>query len=1122
MQDIRQRIAALSLERRLLLERRLRNRLVAARPDRISPRPRSDEPPPLSFAQERLWFLEQLAPGSPLYNIPAMLRLGSIDVGALGHSIGEIVRRHESLRTTFTLLDGKPVQVIAPPGPFRLEVMDLRHLRGEELVREAQQLIFEEGQRPFNLTRDRLFRSVLLRLGEADFALLLTMHHIISDGWSLDVFFRELDSLYSATLAGKPSPLPELPIQYADFAWWQRHWVQGGGLQRSIAYWKQQMQAFPPLLQLPSDRPRLPVQSFRGATRSFWLPEEDAEAIRALGRNEQATPFMVLLAAFYALLYRYTGQEDLLVGTPIANRTRAELEGLIGFFVNTLVLRTRLDQDPSFRELIGRVREVTLGAYAHQDLPFERLVEELQPERSLSHNPLFQVMFVLQNTPSPSLSGALAAQTSPSGEVPEHIGTSKFDLTLSLAEAKNGLTGNIEYNTDLFDSGRIQRMVGHFQVLLRAVLANPEMRLSRLPLLTDAERQQLLGERKTAEAPAPAVRVLHTLLAERAAAQPRAPAVRFEGEQLSYEALEGRTHQFAHYLLSLGLRKGQRVGVCLERSPDLIVSMLGIWKAGGVYVPLSPEYPQERLAFMLEDSGARLLVTHSGLRERLPAHSVRLVCMDLEAGAVASHSSAAPAAPVDPDDVAYIIYTSGSTGTPKGVMVPHRALSFVERAQAEVFGVGPQARILQFASPSFDASLFELTMALGSGAALHLARSGALMPGPELLRLLREESITHITLPPSALLSMRAEPLPALRTLIAAGEACPAEAVDRWAPGRRFFNAYGPTEAGIWSTLALCREGKGPPSIGNSLSHVRAYVLDARMQPVPIGVPGELYLGGPSLAYGYANRPDLTASSFVPDAFSGQPGARLYRTGDIVRYRPDGTLEFLGRNDGQVKVRGFRVELGEVESVLRTHSAVQDVAVVVQGLGPVESRLVACWVARSEQPSPSPAELRAFLRAKLPEHLVPSAFIQLDTLPITPNGKVDRRALLALGQALPGQESSHMAPRTPLESMLASLWAELLQVERVGVNDNFFEIGGHSLLATRMVSRLREILGTEVPLRWLFEAPTIAELIQRLPAPRSESEPRPAGSIQRLSREAHRRTLSTLDSPQGPPRNSKP
>ncbi|WP_158623345.1 non-ribosomal peptide synthetase [Corallococcus sp. CA053C] len=1096
MSSLSERVAALSPAKRALLERRLEARAQGVTPDRIPRRPAEQMLVPLSFAQQRLWFLEQLEPGLAFYNLPLANRLtGPVWVAKLEETLNALVQRHEALRTRFvTTQDGQPAQVVEPRRPLTLEVIDLGGLPEAERETEAGRLALLEAHRPFDLARDALFRARLLRLSDTDHVLLMTMHHIVSDGWSMGVLYRELSALYVAAASGRPAALPELPIQYPDFAVWQRAWLRGDVLERLLSYWKQRLAGVPALLELPTDRPRPRVQSFQGAAYAVPIPRAPVEGLKAVARQADVTLFIALLAAFKVLLFRYSGEQDLVVGAPIANRTRVELEGLIGFFVNTLVLRTDLSGSPTFREVLARTREGTLEAFAHQDLPFEKLVEELQPERNLGHNPLFQVMFVLQNaeTGVRMTSGNFAPQL--------NVGTSKFDLTLSATETEDGLLAVFEYNTHLFDTATIVALARNFQALLEGAVTSPDRRIGELPLLDPDERRRLLLDFQRPVDGRAGTLLLHELFEAQVRLRPEAPAARFLGQSLSYRELDARANQLARELREQGCGPEVCVALCMERSLELLVGMLGILKAGAAFLPLDPTYPTERLAYMLEDARVPLMLTQERLASTLPPHAGRTLCVDSEWPRIAAHRDDGVAPLAVPDNLAYVIYTSGSTGRPKGVLVPHRGVSSMAESQARVLRIDPGSRFLQFASLSFDACVFELVVALGAGATLCLAPQADLLPGAPLLQVLRNERIHILLLPPSSLAVLPAAVLPDLRLVVTGGEACPAELVARWLPGRRFINAYGPTEGSICATLVECQDGTTAPLLGSPVDNTQVYVLDACLEPLPAGVPGELYLGGVGVTRGYLGRPDLTAERYVPDPFRAEPGARMYRTGDRVRRLPDGGLQYLGRVDQQLKLRGYRIEAGEIEHVLLRHPALQE-AVVVARRGPSgEPRLVAYCVPRDGR-WPDAAGLRGFLRESLPDFMVPSAFVLLATLPLTGSGKVDRRALPAVTAGALESPAEWVAPRTETEKTLARIWCEVLELERVGIHDDFFELGGHSLLATRVMTRVSTAFHREVPLRWLFELSTVARLGAELDkGHEGESRPREP-ALTRVARE---------------------
>lgn len=1037
----------------------------------------SSENLPLSFAQQRLWFLNQLEPDSPFYNISAALRLnGVLNVTALEQSFNEIIQRHEILRTTFNVVDGEAIQVINPQQKLTIKLIDLTGLPAQKRETEAQQLANQESGQPFDLTTGSLVRSTLLRLDAAEHILLFTMHHIVSDGWSTDILVREVATLYECYCNGKPSPLPELLIQYADYALWQRKWLQGEVLATQIDYWKQQLGDSLPVLELPTDRPRPHVQSYQGAVQSFQLPKDVTVALKTLSQQEGCTLFMTLLAAFKVLLYRYTSTGDIVVGSPIANRDRSQIEGLIGFFVNTLVLRTNLSDNPTFRELLGRVREVTLGAYEHQDLPFDLLVEELKPQRDLSHTPLFQVMFVLQNAPMSAveLSGltlqALQSETS----------TAKFDLTLLMEETESGIRGALEYNTDLFDAATIARMAKHLQTLLAGIVANPDQQMAQLPLLTANEQHQLLTWNQTL-AEYSLNQCIHELFEQQVEKTPDVVAVVFEDQQLTYQQLNTKANQLAHHLQKLGVAPDVLVGICIERSLEMVVGLLGILKAGGAYLPLDPAYPQERLAFMLSDAGVSVLLTQKHLQDVLPPTSVAIACLDQDWDTIAQHSSDTTNSTVQPQNLAYVIYTSGSTGQPKGVMIPHRALCNHMLWMQSEFPLTEEDRVLQKTPFSFDASVWEFYAPLLAGGQLIVAKPGGHQDSQYLLDLIAQQQVSIVQFVPSQLRSLLAEQkiynCHSLRRVFCGGEAL---AVDLQAsffsilPNVELCNLYGPTEATIDTTYWRCqrKEEQRTVPIGKAIANAKIYLLDSYLQPVPIGVPGEIYIAGAGLARGYRNRPELTDEKFIPNPFV--PGTRLYKTGDLARYRPDGTIEFIERIDGQVKLRGFRIELGEIETQLNQHLQVKQAVVLVREDVPGEKRLVA-YIVPSQGQSPTVSELRSFLKNDLPDYMVPSVFITLNTLPFLPNGKVDRKALPAPDTARPDLQAVFVTPQTLVEETLVRIWSEILRLENVGIYDNFFELGGDSILSLQVIAKANQA-GLQLTPKQIFEHQTIADL----------------------------------------------
>jgi amino acid adenylation domain-containing protein len=1102
MIDSSARPSGLSAKRRALLAALLKEQGVAVSRTEIVRQSRDTTMFPMSFAQQRLWFAEQLESGSPVYNHASAIRLtGRLNVAALEQSLQAIAGRHEILRTTFAAIDGNLLQVIAETSSISLPQVDLTGLPVAEREREARRLAVEEAHCSFDLMHGPLLRAVLLRLDTTEHILLLTIHHIITDAWSNSVLNRELAVLYEAFARGVASPLPELPIQYADFAVWQREWLQGAVRETQLAYWRQQLAGAPPLLELPCDRPRPAIQRYEGAYEPLVLSKPLSAALVALSQREGVTLFMTLLAAFKTLLFRYTRQADLLVGSPNAGRTRSETEGLIGFFVNMLVLRTSLSGDPTFREVLQRVRVVASGAYAHQDLPFEQLVEELKPERNLSYSPLFQVAFALRNVPESALQLSNLTITPIQFDA---IVTSEFDLTLFMAEEADGLTGAFEYNPDLFDASTIIRMMKHFAVLLESIVADPAQPIATLPMLTAAEQQQLLIDWNMTHQPYPDQHCIHELFELQVTQRPHATALCFGSVCLTYAELNQRANQLAHSLQRQGVGPEVFVGICMERSLELIIGILGVFKAGGAYVPIDPQYPADRIAYMLEDAQVPVLLTQQHLVHTLPAIDALVICLDDDWPLIAQERADNVVSGVLAHNLAYMIYTSGSTGRPKGVLVQHQGLCNLTYSEIEVNQAQPESRVLQFSSISFDGSIDEICMALVCGATLCLAPAETPV-GAALLELLREQAITITLLPPSAAASIAPEDLPVLRTVNVGGEACTAEIVARWAPGRRFVNAYGLTETTVCATVAYCEADERRPSIGRPVANMQVYLLDAQLQPVPIGVPAELYIGGVQLARGYRKRPDLTAERFIPHPFSSTPGARLYRTGDLARYLPDGALEYLGRSDQQVKIRGFRIELGEVEATLAQHPAVHEAVVLVRedvppAGGHSEKRLVAYIVPQPGQ-APTRHDLRGFMQTKVPGYMVPTAFVILDAFPLTPNGKIDARALPIPEHERAARDVEHVPPRTQTELHLTQIWEDLLPIRPNSVNENFFDLGGHSLLAVRLQTRIQQQFGHNLPLPTLLQHATIAQLAGLLGQPMLPQAWSPVVALQRQGTE---------------------
>jgi amino acid adenylation domain-containing protein len=1063
---------------------------------------------PLSYAQQRLWFLEQLGLSGHAYHLREVIRLcGRLQVTALTQSLQEIIKRHEALRTTFVHIEGEPYQVVGRAVQLPLPVVDLQELPECEREAQVRTLALEEARRPFDLAQGPLLRATLVRFAKEEHVLLLTMHHIVSDGWSHGVFWGELAALYEAFATGKPSPLPALAIQYADFAHWQRQWLQGEVLDTQLAYWKRLLAGMS-TLQLPADHARPAVQTFRGAKHSLALSPTLTQALKALSQRQGVTLFMTLLATFQTLLHRYTGQNDIAVGSLIANRNRAEIEGLIGFFVNTLVLRTDLSGDPSFRELLERVREVALGAYSHQDLPFEKLLEALRPPRDLSRTPLFQVLFLLQNAPTrvPDLAGLVL--------VPLEIDTetSKFDLTLALWETPEGMHGWFEYSTDVFDADTITRMGGHLQTLLEGIVADPEQRLSMLPLLTADEQHRLLVEWNHTKADYPKDACIHELFEAQVERVPDAVAVVHQGEQLTYRELNRRANQVAHYLRALGVAPKVRVGLCIERSLAMVVGLLGILKSGGAYVPLDPAYPPARLAFMLEDAQIPVLLTQKQLMEGLPDHGAEVICLDSGWRAIAQHSVCNSVSAATADSMAYLLYTSGSTGRPKGVLGVHRATLNILAWMWQAYPFASHDVCCHKTSVSFGDSIQELLGPLLSGIRTVLIPDGELKDLPRFVQALAMHQVTRLILVPSLLRALLdtyddlQSRLPSLKLWFVSGEILSRELCQRFLevmPQSRLINIYGTSEVSddiTWYDSGQLNQQASRVPIGRPIANTQVYLLDRHLQPMPIGVPGELHVAGAGLSRGYLNHPELTAEKFMPHPFRDEPGARLYKTGDLARYLPDGNIDCLGRLDHQVKVRGIRIELGEIEAVLRQHPGVRETVVIAREDVPGERRLVGYMVSAQKQ-APTVRDLRSFLQKMLPNSMVPSTFVWLDALPLTPNGKIDRRALPSPDRARPVLEEPFVPPRTPVEQQVAAIWSTVLGLERVGIHDNFFELGGHSLLATQLLSRIRNTMHVEVSLLSFFETPTVAGLVGSIePAMRAE-QGRQAPAIMSVSRE---------------------
>jgi len=1041
---------------------------------RIKPREK-DGPIPLSFAQERLWFLDQLEPNSSVYNLSTAMRLhGVLNVDVLERSFQELVRRHEVLRTTFDFQDGQSVQKITSDWGLHLPVHDLSIIDQLEREEKIHQLIIEEGQRPFDLTRGPLVRMRLLRIASQEHVLVVTMHHIVTDAWSMNVCIQEVTKLYEVFRHGEISSLPPLPIQYADFAVWQRQWLSGSVLDEQLTYWRNQLNGVPSALSLPTDFPRPAVQRFVGASYAFDISSKLLHQLYALQRREGLTLFMLLLAAFQVLLTRHSGQEDFCVGTPIANRTRLETEMLIGFFVNTLVIRADASGDPSVTEMLRRVRERVVGAQGHQDLPFEKLVEAIQPERNLSHSPLFQVMFIFDNTLSKAEEGLEGLTVSP---MENYKDTANFDLTLAVVEEGEKVTSVFEYSTDLFKESTIERMADHFRIVLEKMVEQPEARLSELLLLTDIEREQMLIEWNATDRVSPQDQLIHERFEVQVAQTPKAVAVIFDNQEVTYEDLDHRANGIAHSLRTLGVGSNTLVGLYVERSLEMVVGLLGILKAGGAYVPLDPSYPQARIDDILADAEVSVLLTQQALVPTLSECKAIVLCLDQDELPAASEEVRETKSVVGPGALAYVIYTSGSTGRPKGVMVSHQNVLNFLAAMRERLNPTSQDCLLAVTSLAFDISLLELFLPLTVGARVVLTDTETSHDGLRLLEAVDRDGVTIMQATPATwrmLLDGGWKGKSGLKVLCG-GEALTTElARELLKRDVVLWNLYGPTETTVWSAIYQVTETTQSIPIGYPIANTQLYVLDGDLRLVPIGVLGAIYIGGTGLAHGYWQQAALTAGKFLPHPFTERPGARLYKTGDIGRYRADGAIEFLGRSDHQVKLRGYRIELGEIETHLRSLTCIQEAVVVVREGQPGEKQLMGYVVGVSDVELDL-TDVKASLRERVPEYMVPAVLVVLEALPLTPNGKIDRKALTALN--VNGQVATeYVAPRTPTEERLAGIWAEELNVPRVGIHDNFFDLGGHSLLAVRLVSRVRDECHVKLDLMQLFMATTVAEL----------------------------------------------
>ena len=1089
---------SLTNQKRDLLKLLLNKKGINLQTETILPRPNS-EPAPLSFGQEQLWFLSQIQDNTT-YNLPLALQIsGSLNISVLEQVITEIVRRHEILRTNFQQIEGKNLQVIRPEINISLQVINLEQITAKQQLQNVERLINQETDKIFNLSEDDLFQSTLYQLNQNSYILLLNMHHIISDGWSIGILLQELSTLYGAYLAGNKSPLPDLQIQYADYAIWQKEKFTSEIREKQLNYWKQQLADIPPLLELPTDKPRPPIQSFRGGIWEFSINSNLSQKIRTLTQQSDATLFMTMLAAFVILLYRCSGQDDILIGSPMAGRNRQEIQSLIGYFVNTVVLRTKLTGNPNFREILNQVRQVATDAHNYQDIPYNQVVEALNPQRNLSYNPVFQILFDLQHSLTDKLQlPGLTLQPF----LGEHS-TSKFDLSLIIEDRGTELIGAWEYSSDLFTQEAISRITENFQTLLNGIVNNPETPINQLPIISAFEQQQILEKWNNTQQDYPESFCIHELLTQQVIKTPDAIAVKFGNQQLTYTQLNQKANQLANYLQNCGVTSEVLVGLYLERSLDILIAILAILKAGGAYLPLDPKYPQTRLTDILNDSQVSIILTQEKLLTSLSSplprgetpltpYQGKIILLDTDLTIISQQNIETPISAIKPDNLAYVIYTSGSTGKPKGVMITHQNIVNHATSIIDKYQINSHDRILQFTTFIFDVAAEEIFPAWLSGATLIICPQEMVTNLIEFSQFLAQESLTVVNLPTPYWqewvleIDRKVSQIPdSLRLVITGSDQVLPEKLALWQKlvtekrqNIQWINAYGLTETTITSTVyqlpvnyQLNTTHSVP--IGRPIANTEIYILDQNLQPVPIGIPGELHIGGAGLARGYLNRKQLTNEKFISNPISSSKSSRLYKTGDLARYLPDGNIEFLGRIDYQVKIRGFRIELGEIEAVLAQHPLVKSSAVIVREIQPGNKQLVAYVV--TEDHSNIQQDLRSFLKQNLPDYMLPAFFVRLAELPLTPTGKINRRALSALMLEL-NHEIDYILPRNPLEQKLAEIWCQVLGLEKVSVEENFFNLGGHSLATIQIISRIRETLKIDLPLQYLFTEPTIAGL----------------------------------------------
>lgn len=1096
--EFSERLSALSPQQKALFELRRKQIGQAAAKARAIPRREQSGPCPASFEQERLWFIQHLYPDSAGYNISNGLTLdGSLDVDALERGLNEIVRRHEILRTGFVTIDGRPMQAIAPGLMIELPVIDLRGMAQSERQAESRRLATLQAQQPFELSEPPLFRVSLLRLSDERYEMALTMHHIVTDWWSFGIFYEELTRLYEAFSTAKPSPLPELPIQYADFAAWQRQWLQGEVLAEHLSYWKRRLSGSPPHLELPADYPRPPVQGFDGRRYFFTLPRFLSTKLKALAQQEGVTFFILLLAAFKAFLCRHSGQHDIVVGSPVSNRTLSETEGLIGYFLDMMALRADLSGDPAFREIVGRVREAVMGAYDHQGLPLGMLIESLRIQRDLSHMPLFQVSFIFvhsdwksEGLSSSDNSSAKTSALSVNG-LEIDTGLSRFDLTLAVTDAPDDLACFFEYNTDLFEPATIERMGEQWLTLLGGIVTNPDERLSKLPLLSKGEQRLLLTEWNDTAADYSNEQCIHHLFESQARRSPEAIAAVCGDDSISYFDLNRRAGQLASYLQAAGVGPETLVAICVNRSIEMLVAAFGVLKAGGAYVPIDPIQPTERIAFILEDARVSVVLTQQELSDKLTGCKAKSICLDVCGEIFDREITRLSVNELTPDNLAYVIYTSGSTGKPKGVQVSHRAFVNLLDAMRREIEIGDRDVMASVTTLSFDIAGLELYLPLIAGACVAVMKSEEVLDGVVLAESLSSRGVTVMQATPVTwrmLLKAGWRSRQRMKALCGGDVLTRELAEELLERGCDLRNLFGPTETAVWSVMHRVDSAGGAIPIGRPIANTTAYILDNRLDPVPIGAPGELCIGGIGLARGYHNRPDITAEKFIANPFSNEPGARLYRTGDVARRLPGGEIEFLGRMDHQVKIRGFRVELGEIETTLVNHPAIAECAVMARKDSSGEKSLVA-YVVCEQGEKITISELREFLMESLPEYMAPGALMLLESIPHTASGKIDYRALPVPDGFRPKMAAQHIEPRTEMERVIANVWQETLGVEKVGINDNFFDLGGHSILIMQVRDRLRRASDKDLPVIEMFRYPTVSLLAERLSQEPNQQEP---------------------------------